>query len=261
MRQSGFAYAALAATTDDPETPDGWPDGWDFPNDVDPPGWGHLVMTQYVDGALNTAVVKAVEPATAKTTRALALTAGDTEVTAATATATTGRSSVHWSYLQTGSGPDTFQVHVSHYRGFYQFTVPAEATKVYVVAQGIGENYYGYPSGAKTVNAAWNHTCYLSTTSPGTLAAASWAYGALGATVAAQTHVGQDDTAGEAIELTFGGESLTAGETYYMQHRMDEVKPTALATVTWPSGVDWDHYWKRIFDGTYGAVTTLVYQV
>ena len=39
MRQSGFAYAAKAATTDDPTTPDGWPPGWDWPGPPWPPGW------------------------------------------------------------------------------------------------------------------------------------------------------------------------------------------------------------------------------
>lgn len=44
MSQSGFAYAALAASEETGDVPDGWPDGWEYPpaGGIDgpwPPGW------------------------------------------------------------------------------------------------------------------------------------------------------------------------------------------------------------------------------
>ena len=269
-----YAYAAAEKTTDT-LVPDGWPTGWlECPGTVPPPGWGFITTTQYTDVAGNETVQRHAVGQVEVATKALAVADGAAKLAAATPAANDEGyyATFSWPYHQRDNDPPnedwlySCSGSLAAIRDFWQFTVPADAAKVFVVAQGIYANSYGVLTYGYegTVNPAWNHTFYLSTTSPGTLGSATWDFGSLAATVAAQSNVGQDSTSGQAIELKLGGVSLTAGTTYYMQHRMDESTPTFLTGVTWPTWNSSGFMAKQITGpsaGTiaYGAITTLVY--
>ena len=233
MRQSGFAYAAKAAgTPNDP--PSEWPDGWDIPSDVDPPGWSHIGGVGYwaddnsAYALQKYAVGSWVATPTAAVASGFAAAAADTPEVYASVFA--GPTWVY-EYDSGAAAAIDHRCYGGFLRVFYYFTPTAGTTAL--MFYFIGENVINqiYDNGMVGQPENWTASIYASTTSPTAagLSGSDWAFGSEAATASVDLATGADDSV--AFSLMSSG--FTAGSPLYLQLRGDETSPSDLTGVTW----------------------------